>query len=855
MKVKVSLDPVFYKRKPSKKAISGISIRVVKNKVEMDIEELANKVGNQGHTFSPSIFKNNIRDENNFDEMQLFALDFDASITVEEACDRTERYHLPIAFMYDTLRSSNECRKFRMVFINDIPVTDKRAAKIIIGMLLRIFPEADRRCSDISRMFFGGKGLIGKVKEETINIADLTYRFQQYLMERDPKKYVRNLERFANNHDIVLIDHCLKIFRVHSDGSYEEMGGKNAGDVYIYMSNAENPPQYIINTNPYQNCVRTTGRELTIMRADLSNIEKKCQLYCDFVRNDHVPHEDRFLLMTNLIHLEGGIKRFNKHLEKHGYDMKEWSYYIKYAKDAKYMPMTCDGNCRYADVCHHKTNMALTVKESHQIRKLGENDVYYHLNEVNQHVSNCFGRAVNEKIYGLQLIHAQTAVGKTEVYCSYISQHEEDKYLIAVPTNKLKHEVWLRLKKMGVSAMETSSLDELDLPDELRRRVLYYYQLGLGRNVSSVLREFIELHSKEPEYEMVKAIGQCKEYLKTCEDILDNRVIVTTHAKLITLSEDILKGYVVVIDEDILPTFFKNIQTVPLADVKKALVSEVCPETLRTRLQQILDADPGVFSKFLTKATYEYLPEEVLERLKICSDINDIALASTYAVNGDYVNYFYSLMIPLAHYIVFSATMDVDLYRSYFRGWTIREYPYKKARYQGKLKQLTAYTMSRQSIFTQKKRLIRYLTSFEDSHELITFLKYEEELHGSGLHFGNAEGIDKFKGKNIIIVGTPHLSEFIYKLIGCQLNIDVNSDALAERTVQYHGYEFQFMTYSGGELQKLQLYFISKELEQCIGRARLLRNDCEVIVLSNFPCEQAEFDQSDFLEGLSECEE
>lgn len=854
MKVKVSLDPVPYKRKPPKKVISEISIRVAQNEVEMNIEELADQVGNQGHTFSPSIFKYNIRNENNFDEMQLFALDFDAGITVEEVRARAERYHLPIAFMYDTFSSSSKCRKFRTVFINDIPVMDKRAAKIIIGMLLRIFPEADRNCSDVSRMFFGGKCLIGKVKEETINIADLTYRFQQYLMENDPKKYARNLERFAKKYNILLVDHCLRIGRVHSDGSCDEMGGKTAGDEYLYMSNAEKSPQYII-IIPYQDCVRNTDRALKVIRTDLSDIDKRCQLYCDFVRNDHVPHEDRFLLMTNLIHLEGGIKRFKKHLEKHGYDMKAWSYYIKYAKDAKYLPMTCNGNCGYADVCHHKTNMVLTIKESPRIKKLGDDDVYYYLNEVNEHVSDCFAKAVNEKIYGLQLIHAQTAVGKTEVYCSYVRQHEEYKFLIAVPTNKLKNEVWLRLKKMGVSAMETSSLDELELPAELRRRILYYYQLGLGRNISIVLREFIKLHSKEQENEMVKAIGQCKDYLQTCEDILNHRVIVTTHAKLITLSEDILKDYVIIIDEDILPTLFKNIQTVPLADIKKTVVSGACPEALRTRLQQILNTDPGMYSKFITKTTYEYLPEGELEKLEIRSDINDIAFASTFVLNGDCVNYYYPVMIPRAHYIVFSATMDTELYRNYFRGWAIVEYPYKKARYLGKLKQLTAYTMSRQSILTHKEKLIQYLNSFKDSHKLITFLKYEEELHGSGLHFGNAEGIDEFKGKNIIIVGTPHLSEFIYKLIGCHLDINVNSDVLAERTVQYHDYEFRFMTYSDeDDLQNLQLYFISKELEQCIGRARLLRNDCEVIVLSNFPCEQAEIDQSDYLEGLSEDE-
>ena len=60
------------------------------------------------------------------------------------------------------------------------------------------------------------------------------------------------------------------------------------------------------------------------------------------------------------------------------------------------------------------------------------------------------------------------------------------------------------------------------------------------------------------------------------------------------------------------------------------------------------------------------------------------------------------------------------------------------------------------------------------------------------------------------------------------------------------------MTYKGEELRELQFYFIHKELEQCIGRARLLRNDCKVLVLSNFPCEQAKLIQEDYLKERNE---
>ena len=65
--------------------------------------------------------------------------------------------------------------------------------------------------------------------------------------------------------------------------------------------------------------------------------------------------------------------------------------------------------------------------------------------------------------------------------------------------------------------------------------------------------------------------------------------------------------------------------------------------------------------------------------------------------------------------------------------------------------------------------------------------------------------------------------------------------------MQYKGYDFVIMTYKQELLQKVQLYSIESELEQCIGRARLLRQDCTVYLFSAFPCEQAEIFVQDYL--------
>ena len=59
--------------------------------------------------------------------------------------------------------------------------------------------------------------------------------------------------------------------------------------------------------------------------------------------------------------------------------------------------------------------------------------------------------------------------------------------------------------------------------------------------------------------------------------------------------------------------------------------------------------------------------------------------------------------------------------------------------------------------------------------------------------------------------------------------------------IEYNCCRFWFNTYDNKILRNIQLWFINTELEQAVGRARLLRNDCTVYLYSNLPMKQAEF--------------
>ena len=107
------------------------------------------------------------------------------------------------------------------------------------------------------------------------------------------------------------------------------------------------------------------------------------------------------------------------------------------------------------------------------------------------------------------------------------------------------------------------------------------------------------------------------------------------------------------------------------------------------------------------------------------------------------------------------------------------------------------------------------------------------------VYFGNTEGCDYMKDENLLIIGTPHMNEFVYKLLAVHIGVSVN-EKMRHQEISNEHYKFWFNTYDNEGLRRIQLWFIHSELEQATGRARLLRFNCTVKLFANLPLEQAE---------------
>jgi hypothetical protein len=741
--------------------------------------------------------------------------------------------------------------RFRVVFVHECVVDNKKAAEVIIALLMAVFPGSDGKCTDVSRMFFGGKGLIGDVREETFNIAQLAEYYHQMIFLQSEKHCIRTADNFASKNAIRCVNGLLQIDKIDKLNNNGKFGDKAASDIYDNGSLVLFPqksPQYYIDTH-YQKNERDQSQPIEKLRIPSKSVlEEVCALWSDFVHESHIHHNDRFLLLTNMLHIEGGTKLFMKVIIQHKqYDLGQWKYYVSYAKRRQYGPQSCD-ECPYCSTCKHKKNLLLTLRKRDKIVKLDQDEVYYSLDEVYNHIESCLAEAVNTFGYHMSIIPAQTAAGKTEAYCRLIGECQNKRFLVAVPTNALKLEIHKRLSNHGIHAAVLKSIEELGLPQKLIWEIKALYARGLGTYVNERIRKYI-IENQDSDDKLVRSsLKSCSEYEQQIGSIMDHRVVVTTHARLLALPSELVRNFTVIIDEDILSTIFKNMITISEETVLRILSSEQGSGSLRMCLQEIASIKDGEYRKLNHYDNSGSMTEDEMNQFSVHENINGLLLASVCCKENGCYHYFYPQHLPKARYIVMSATADPKLYREYFYDHQIMEYPYKRAKYLGKVQQYTAYTMSRTNIDQNKEQVIEFLKQYKDDYKMITFLKYEEEFEASGLHFGNAEGYDFLNGQNILVLGTPHLQEFVYKLIGCHLGINVCEEKMAVRRIRYRLYQFCFMTYKNEQLRELQLYFISKELEQCIGRARLLRNDCTVLVFSNFPVEQSELIQDDYLD-------
>jgi hypothetical protein len=340
---KVSLDHHDYASKPNSD-VASISNRIaeqIKTYNSDNIKSFVRQVAEEGHTFCPATFKSGHGDfekirkrKENFDQLQLLALDFDKGISFDEVKNRAEYYDLPILFAYDTF-SSRDHDKFRVVFLNDFPVKNIEVAELMLKSLTTIFSEADSSCKSPVQMYYGSDKGLSYFDESlpTIDAESLIRNTTNYLEDKygtnHYKQYIEKLAKDTgvalNNKkllDISVVDDLAETTGASRDGKnlpkaittiLVGFGRKftNSKNTYLKVNFGE-----ISTSDLGEN--KKTNYHLSFRSSDLETISSSCQLFKEFMTgNRKLEHNEMFGLTTNLTHVEGGAKLFSDNLRKH----------------------------------------------------------------------------------------------------------------------------------------------------------------------------------------------------------------------------------------------------------------------------------------------------------------------------------------------------------------------------------------------------------------------------------------------------------------------------------------------------------------------------------------------------------
>jgi hypothetical protein len=431
--INLSYDHAAFLSKPTTEDAARISKRIGRFKTQLTPAELhafVRDVSLDGRTFCPATFKNGKRSKESFEQQQLFALDFDGGISLKDVVVRAERYDLPVLFAYDTFSSQNH-DKFRAVFLNDASVPDRRVAEAILKALTTVFPEADPSCRDISHMYYGGKELLHFDEAiPTVNIESVFRNLTNYLEDRHgATNYKREIEKFSGATGIALngkrqLD--VSVTEVPAETVGASLGDKNLQNPsMIYRIGKKLSRRYIVafNDNGTKNLSdqpKVNDRRPYPAGA-LGDVRSGCRLYREFEDGSRrLCHNELFGLVTNLVHVSSGAKRFKETLSTHGYYADRPERYRKWEQDLRYIKssQSCAGFCPYNKECVHGTNILSSVKVGyHRLERLvNYSEQYVSAAEAEDDFKDSLGKAIQSGYSGWHVIKAQTALGKTQAY-------------------------------------------------------------------------------------------------------------------------------------------------------------------------------------------------------------------------------------------------------------------------------------------------------------------------------------------------------------------------------------------------------------------------------------------------------
>lgn len=520
-KYELMLDTVKFSRKPTKKETGAITRRFKYFKV--DLQELGEYLS-KGCTITPSVFKGDKKSEN-FIQKQLYFLDFDSGASIEEIKEVATQNGLTVNAYYKSFSYSDTLPKYRIVFISNEIITERKTDSLIVRNLIETFSqisgkEADKACKDNYRMFYGTKYPFVILSETENDLTPFSLNKDDQKKESKAKK-----EKAVKN----LVE------------KYKDLAPDNAN----------------------------RKERKKIEKFDFNKLYNRVQIYQDFARGKKLDYATLFGLATNLNNIVGGKKHMIDLLDVGDYNQEKYDM-VENVCAADLMPMLLSNFSPYPEDhklinCIVACSERKTFQETRPVEpkfisenKIEKKSIHYCRMELRAEFNNALESDKST------LLISPTSTGKSELLLDL------ENVIIALPYHRLIAEV---AGKMRVDYLTTAERPYFS-DEKLNKKITELYERENFKQVTTIISGISKGQNStfdltDDDYAIaLNYINQNKACLGT------NKTILTTHAKLATgffNNED----KVIIIDESP-ERFFKSIKQINLNDIDDdALLDEI----------------------------------------------------------------------------------------------------------------------------------------------------------------------------------------------------------------------------------------------------------------------------------------
>lgn len=474
----------------------------------------------------------------------------------------------------------------------------------------------------------------------------------------------------------------------------------------------------------------------------------------------------------------------------------------------------------------------------------------------------------------VNIVKAPTGFGKTMGYIKVALAPDKNSKIVCAPTNDLKEQIYRDAVLIygTENIMQTPVLGKIKTK-EIKDNVEKFDKMGLfcakkkylakmkkaleGKNVFGTITE----DEKSDLYKIIAYLDKNKLVSK-----FEGHVI-CTHERFFYFSKKFYRTHEPIIDEDILKTMLK-VTRLSMSDIQELSSSSVkLREIFNDRVFELAYSDYEKTTQLKPLNTKQNIIEKEVKDEEFDFDVMGFVNACCYwkynsnqeimeeqrmfpqkrftipPNSTDEIYFLEKRDLPTVPKItIFSATANENLYKLICFGEQVNVYDVGDVEIKGKIIQNITNTCSRYDLKMHEERFDEIIKKHPDIplKNVITFIAFSD--NESDMHFGNTEGKNDLTGEDILVIGTPHCNEAVYKLYAYALTTyqdDFSKEQIRYQEVEYHNCKFWFTTYNSNFLREIQFWYINSELEQAVGRARVLRNDCTVYLYSTFPIKQA----------------